>query len=143
MSDSGHSEDKNRENAMLSSNSHWPLELCLLWGGVPSGIMLCVKTYHRAFETVTSSCVVMAISCARGGSGWILGSISSQKEQWLPMEVVESPSLEVFKNHGAVALRDVVSGHGGNGLIIGLHDLRGLSNLKDSMIFFDSTILTL
>ena len=82
MSDSGHSEDKNRENAMLSSNSHWPLELCLLWGGVPSGIMLCVKTCHRAFETVTSSCVVMAICCARGGSGWTLGSISSHKEQW-------------------------------------------------------------
>jgi len=24
---------------------------------------------------------VMALSCARGGSGWILGIISSQKEQ--------------------------------------------------------------
>ena len=31
-------------------------------------------------------------------------------------EVVELPSLEVFKNHGNVALRDVVSGHGGGGL---------------------------
>jgi len=33
----------------------------------------------------------------------------------LPKEVEETPSLEVFKNHGDVALRDVVSGHGGMG----------------------------
>jgi len=34
--------------------------------------------------------------------------------QWhrLPGEVVELPSLEVFRNHGDVALRDMVSGHG-------------------------------
>jgi len=31
----------------------------------------------------------------------------------LPREMVESPSLEMFKNHGDVALRDVVSEHGG------------------------------
>jgi len=30
----------------------------------------------------------------------------------LPREVAESPSLEVFKNHGDAALRDVVSGRG-------------------------------
>ena len=41
-------------------------------------------------------------------------------------EVVESPSLEVFKNRVDVALRDVVSGHGGGGMMIGLHDLSGL-----------------
>jgi len=37
--------------------------------------------------------------------------------QWhrLARGVVESPSLEVFKKHGGVALRDVVIGHGGDG----------------------------
>ena len=34
----------------------------------------------------------------------------------LPVEGVESLSLEAFKNHVDVALRDVVSGHGGGGL---------------------------
>ena len=48
--------------------------------------------------------------------------------------VVGSPSLEVFKTCGDVALRDVVSGHGGDGLMIGLNDLRVLSNLNDSII---------
>ena len=33
----------------------------------------------------------------------------------LPREVVESPSLEVIQDRGDVALRDVVSGHGGVG----------------------------
>ena len=36
------------------------------------------------------------------------------------------PSLEVLKNRVDVALGDVVSGHGGDGLMVGLHDLRGL-----------------
>jgi len=33
-------------------------------------------------------------------------------------EGVESPPLEVFRKHGDAALRDVVSGHGGDGLDI-------------------------
>ena len=41
-------------------------------------------------------------------------------------EVVESSSLEVFKKRGDVALRDVVNGHGGDGLMVGLDDLSGL-----------------
>jgi len=35
-------------------------------------------------------------------------------------------SLEVFKKCVDVVLRDTVSGHGGDGLVIGLNDLRGL-----------------
>ena len=44
----------------------------------------------------------------------------------VPREVVGSPSLEAFQNPNRdVALRDVVSGHGGVGWG-GLGDLRGL-----------------
>ena len=48
---------------------------------------------------------------------------------------------KVFKNHIEVALRDVVSGHGGDGLIIGLDGLRGLGNLNDSMIWKSKSFL--
>ena len=44
----------------------------------------------------------------------------------LPREVVGSPSPEVFQNRVDVALRDVVSGHSGDGLATGLDDLSGL-----------------
>ena len=44
----------------------------------------------------------------------------------LHREVVESPSLEVFQSRVDVALRDVVSRHGGDGLAVGPGDLRGL-----------------
>ena len=41
---------------------------------------------------------------------------------WLRLsrEVVESPSMEVLRNRVDVALRDVVGGHGGDGLMVGL-----------------------
>jgi len=44
----------------------------------------------------------------------------------LPREVVESPSLEVFKNRVDGALGVTVSGHGGDGLAVGPGDLSGL-----------------
>ena len=47
---------------------------------------------------------------------------------------MESPSLKMFKRHGDVALRDMVSGHGEDGLMIGLDDLSGLFKSNDAMI---------
>ena len=48
--------------------------------------------------------------------------------------VVESPSLEEpSEEHADVALRDVVRWHGCDGLMVGLGDLSGLSNLSDSV----------
>jgi len=40
--------------------------------------------------------------------------------------MVESLSLKVFKNCGDVALRVMARGHGGDELMVGLSDLRGL-----------------
>jgi len=47
---------------------------------------------------------------------------------------VESLTLEVFRNHGDVALRDMVSGHGGDGMGLDLGVLEVFSNLNDSVI---------
>ena len=47
----------------------------------------------------------------------------------LPREVGESPCQEAFKKCADLALKDVVSGHGGDGLTVGLDDLQGLLQL--------------
>ena len=59
---------------------------------------------------------------------------SSDAVAQLPMEVVGSPSLEVLKNHGDMALRNVVSGHGGGGLEWDWIILDVFSNPNDSTI---------
>jgi len=58
--------------------------------------------------------------------------------QWhrLPRKVVQSLSMEVFKSHGDVALRDTVSGHGGDGLELGLGFSKVFSNINNSISSF-------
>jgi len=72
----------------------------------------------------------MASRCNSEDSGCILGTFLLQQIRQalaqLPREVVQSLSLEVLKNRVAVALRDVVSGHSGDGLLVGLDELCGL-----------------
>jgi len=55
----------------------------------------------------------MASGCIRGGLDWVLGKNSLLKERSdigsrLPREVVESPSLELFKKRVDVALQGTV-----------------------------------
>ena len=66
--------------------------------------------------------------------GKLLLTYSSDAVAQLPMEVGGSLSLEGFKNHGDVALRNVGSGHGGGRLGLGLIILEISSNLNDTMI---------
>ena len=51
--------------------------------------------------------------------------------------------LEVFKNHGDVALWDVVSGHGGGGVGLDWVILVVFSNLNDSMILLNDIFFSI
>lgn len=48
----------------------------------------------------------------------------------LSKEMVESLTLELFRRRVDVALRDMVSSHGSDGLMVELDDIRGLFHLK-------------
>lgn len=48
--------------------------------------------------------------------------------------VVDSLSLEAFGNHGGVALREAVSGHGGDGSAVNWMALKVFFKLYGSMI---------
>ena len=52
----------------------------------------------------------------------------------LPGGVLERLSLEVLKNCGDVALRNMVNGHGGDGLELNSAILEVFSNLNDTMV---------
>jgi len=58
------------------------------------------------------------------------------------MEVMGSPSLEVFKNHGDVILRDMGSGQGGMGQWLDFVILEMFSNLHDVVIHKSACYLT-
>jgi len=66
---------------------------------------------------------------------WKTGRVTQEKyrglvrscREWLPREMVDSPSLEVFKKPIDLALWTWFSRHGGAGLTVALEDLRGLS----------------
>jgi len=49
------------------------------------------------------------------------------------MEVAKLPSMEVFKNHGDVAVRDGFSGHSGMDQWFDMMILEVFSNLDDSL----------
>lgn len=71
-------------------------------------------------------------------SGWILGKklFSARPVRcWnrLPRDVMESPSLEELSERVDVTLRDVVWSGLRCGLVVGLDDLIGLSNLNGSL----------
>jgi len=71
----------------------------------------------------------MASSCIRADLAVMKNFFTKRMVRYLnrlPREVVESPSLEVFKKRVDIALQDMFSRHGGVGCMVGLDDLRGL-----------------
>ena len=81
----------------------------------PGQTMGLEEGYSYSQDRPTLSTLGWFLACLRGV--WILGTISSLKKWWCvgtaAQGVGDSPSLEVFKERGDVALGDTVCGHGG------------------------------
>ena len=75
---------------------------------MPGSVLVSVLSLMGVNHIFSSSAWAQSL---REGSGWILGKVLLRRSGDA-QGVVGSPSLEVFQNHGDVALRDVVSGHG-------------------------------
>ena len=84
----------------------------------------------------------MALSCTRGGSGWVLGRFlhgkGGQALAGAAQGGLECPSLEVPKEFLEVALRALGWGQGGHRAQLGLCDLGGLFQPQGS---WDSGVL--
>ena len=79
----------------------------------------------------------MALSCTRAGSGWVLGNTCLKVVSTgagCPGRGGVTIPPGAFKNRVFVALRDMVSRHGGNGLGSDWMILVVFSYLDDSMI---------
>ena len=88
-----------------------------------SGSPSCSQRQHTLYS-------FMASRYARRDSGWILEKGSFHEESCCSGTAAQggdvSLSLEVIKSCGDVALRDVVIGHGGGGLVVGLGGFSGV-----------------
>ena len=68
----------------------------------------------------------MLFKGAAAGAPLLLAPSETPARLLRTLSSVPPVPLGVLQNHGDVALRDVVSGHGGGGLVVGHDDLSGL-----------------
>lgn len=111
-------------------------------GWVPAGVQSRAQPHgHRAKAAAVQLEGLLLIGMhrpRRGYNGNLLTLLRSHTDvcmenilqtsvfQGLPREVVQLPSLEMFKDCGDVAAGDRVSGHGGYELTVGLDDCSDL-----------------
>ena len=74
----------------------------------------------------------MVLSCAKGVSSWILGKISLRKSNEALEQAAHGDGGDTPPGGVQEMWRCGTEGHGGDGLMVGLDDLSGLSNLYDS-----------